>query len=407
MDTLFYLGLIFVLGAFTEWFCPKLHIPRVVGFLILGLIIGPEILGFIPYEFVQNSNIIIELSLSIIAVLIGATLKVSVLKGHAKEVTYITIFQSITTFIVVVSGFIVLDLFTLSNQQSILVALFLGSIATATAPAAPIAIVHELHARGDFTSTFLAVVAADDAISLIMFTLALTIGVTLVGSGAFEWMNILDAIVLIVLSSLVGIVAALCNTLLDKLLVHHKGMETIATLGLLFMAYSLSEFWGLEPLFSAMVMGIVMTNCSPDFDLVEREIDDHLVEVIFMVFFVLSAMYLNFSALSSLPFVIGAYVLLRLFGKIFGSYMGAVVSNSNDNIKKYLGFALMPQAGVAVGLALSLQKNPAFESIAPLILNIVISTTFIHELIGPIVTKWVIVKVGESKKELSKKGKSI
>ncbi len=397
-----------MLGAFTEWFCPKLHIPRVVGFLILGLIIGPDILGFIPYEFVQNSNIIIELSLSIIAVLIGATLKVSVLKGHAKEITYITIFQSITTFIVVVSGFIVLDsLFILSNQQTILVALFLGSIATATDSAAPIAIVHELHARGDFTSTFLAVVAADDAISLIMFTLALTIGVTLVGSGAFEWMNILDAIVLIVLSSLVGIVAALCNTFLDKLLVHHKGMETIATLGLLFMAYSLSEFWGLEPLFSAMVMGIVMTNSSPDFDLVEREIDGHLVEVIFMVFFVLSAMYLNFSALSSLPFVIGAYVLLRLFGKVFGSYMGAVVSNSNDNIKKYLGFALMPQAGVAVGLALSLQKNPAFESIAPLILNVVISTTLIHELIGPIVTKWVIVKVGESKKELSKKGKSI
>ena len=110
MDILFYLGLILVLGAFTEWLSPRLHIPKVVGYLILGLIIGPEVLGLIPEEFVQNSHIITELALSIIALLVGATLKFSTIKSHAKEIIYITIFQSIGTFIVVVIGFIVLAL---------------------------------------------------------------------------------------------------------------------------------------------------------------------------------------------------------------------------------------------------------------------------------------------------------
>ena len=397
MDSLFYLGIIFLLGAFAEWLSPKLHIPKVVGYLFLGLLIGPEILGIIPYEFIENSDIVIDLALSIIAVLVGATLKVSSLKGHAKEVTYITFFQSITTFIVVVSGFTLLgSIFFTSTDQVILIALFLGAIATATAPAAPIAVVHELRARGSFTSTLLAIIAADDAVALIIFSLTLTLGSNLLLNGALEWNNILTSLLIIVFSSLLGATAALINALVDKLFVHHKGMETIATIGLIFIVYSLSEYWHLEPLLSAMVMGAVMVNTSKDFDLVEEEIDNHLMEIIFMLFFVISAMHLNYSAILSLPLAITTYVLLRLFGKVFGSYLGAHISKSNENTKKYMGFALIPQAGVAIGLALSLQNENAFSDVAPIILNIVIATTLIHELLGPIIIKYVIEKVGES-----------
>ena len=397
METLFYVGLIFVLGALTGWITMILHLPRIVGYLILGLLLGPEVSGIVPKEFVQNSNIIVDLSLSIIAVLVGATLKYSKLKGHGKEITYITLFQSIGTFFIVTLSFIfIVSVGEFSFNETILIALFLGAIATATAPATSMAIVHEQRARGRFTSIFLAVVAADDAISLIVFSLALTAGITMMGTEGFHWTNIVDALKLIVFSTALGLVAALLNTMFEKLFVRNKGMETITTLGLIFIVYSLSEHWHLEPLLSAMIMGIVMVNTSSNFDLVEKEIDNHLIGILFMLFFVISAMHLNFTALVSLPYVIGAYILFRFIGKVFGSYIGAVLSNSSQNVKKYIGLALLPQAGVAIGLALSLQKDPSFSTVAPIILNIVIATTLIHEIIGPLLTRYALKQSGES-----------
>ncbi len=401
METLFYIGFLFVLGALVERFSPTMHIPKVVGYLIAGLVVGPEILGVIPYDFVENSHIITNLALSVIAVLAGATLKISTLNGHAKEIVYITLFQSITTFVVVTLGFIFIgDFFNFSAAQTIITALILGSIASATAPATPIAVVKEFRAKGIFTSMLLAVVAADDAVSLIIFSLALTIGITLTGSEVYSWKNIAEPLFLITFSIFLGVAAALINRGFEKLFAHHKGMETISTLGLIFIVYSLSEYWGLEPLLSAMVMGIVMTNISKDFDIVEEEIDNHLAEIIFMLFFIISAMHLKLEALFSFPLAICLYVLLRFFGKVAGSYIGALVSKSTPEIKKYFGLALIPQAGVAIGLTLSLQNQSGFEEVAPILLNIVIATTFIHEIIGPFMTKFALKKSGEADKDV-------
>jgi Kef-type K+ transport system membrane component KefB len=402
MENLFYLGIILVLGALTQWLSPKLHIPNVVGYLILGLVIGPEVLGFIPKIFVSNSYLITDLALSIIAVLVGATLKSSTLKGHLKEVTYITLFQSLGTFFMVAAGFILIgDLFNFSSKDIVFIALLLGAIATATAPATPLAIVHELKAEGKFTSTFLAIVAVDDAVALIIFTLALTAGITLIGSEAFAWSNLVDAIKLVLFSIVLGLIAGITNTIMEKIFTAHKGMETISTLGLIFIVYSLSQHWELEPLLSAMVMGIVMVNSSPDFDIVEKEIDDHISEIIFMLFFIISAMHLNLDAIFALPFSIIFYVIFRISGKILGSYIGAIASKSSENIKKYMGIALLPQAGVAIGLALSIQTHEELQSIAPIILYIVITTTLIHELIGPFMTRYALKMSGECNKKRS------
>ena len=402
METLFYVGLIFVLGALMGWVSSIFKMPRVVGYLILGLLIGPEVSGIVPYAFVENSHLIIDLALSIIAVLVGATIRGRKLKGYGKDVTLITLFQSIMAFVVVTAGFVFINvngLFDFSNNEVILIALFLGAIATATAPATSMAIVHELRAKGKFTSIFLTVVAADDAISLIIFSLALAAGATILSHGTFEWSYIVDALELILFSSFLGAVAALINTKLEDIFVYNKGMETISTLGLIFIVYSLSEHWHLEPLLSAMVMGIVMVNTSKNFDLVEEEIDSHLVGIIFMLFFVISAMHLNFGALISIPFIIVTYILLRFFGKVSGAYLGAILSGSSNSIKRYMGLALLPQAGVAIGMALSLQKDPGFSGIAPIILNIVIATTLVHEIIGPLFTRYALEKSGDAHKD--------
>ncbi|MDY0123051.1 cation:proton antiporter [Sulfurimonas sp.] len=400
MEALFYIGIIFVLGAFIERFSPLVYVPRVVGYLLVGLIIGPQVLGLVPQHFIEDSHIVTDLALSIIALLAGATLKAKRLNGHIKEIVLITIFQSLTTFFVVASGFIFLgDILELPMLETTIAALILGAIATATAPATPLALVHELHAKGNFTSTLLAVVAADDAISLIVFSLAVTVAVSLMQSDTYSWQTLLTTLNIVFLSVLIGVVAAFLNRGFEKLFAHHKGMETISTLGLIFVVYSLSQAWHLEPLLSAMVMGIVITNISEDFDLVEEEIDKHLAQIIFILFFMLSAMHLKLEAFFSLPLAIVAYIVLRFFGKYVGSFIGASVAKSSSNVKKYMGAALIPQAGVAIGLVLSLQERSSFEALAPMLLNIIIATTLIHEIIGPFLTRYALEKSQETAQE--------
>jgi len=326
----------------------------------------------------------------------AAYLKYSTLKGMGKQIVSITFFEATFAFLFVSIGLYLLSGFLgFPTEQSLVISILFGGLASATAPAATIAVVHELKAKGKFTSTLLAVVASDDALALIFFTFALTLGNILLGNGDFSLTTVFDLFSIIILSAVVGITGAFISEMIDKLFAHHKGMETISTIGMIFIVFSLSAYWQLEPLLAALVMGIVMTNISSDFDLVEEEIDNHLEEIIFMLFFILSAMHMDLSTLYTMPLVIFSYILFRFLGKISGVWIGSKMTKADKNVQNYLGWGLFPQAGVAIGLALSLQDQAGFEGIAPLILNVVIATTVIHEFIGPLFTKYILKKVGE------------
>ncbi|MFT7879705.1 MAG: cation:proton antiporter [Sulfurimonas sp.] len=397
MQTLLFIGIIFLLGAVMQWISPKIGLPKVVGYLLLGVLIGPEVLGVIPHSFVEGSHIVIDLSLSLIAVLVGANLKYQRVKGLGKQILTITLFEGFFAFLAVSIGFyLFFGLGAASPEFSIL----LGGLAAATAPAATIAITHELRAKGKFTSTLLGVVALDDALALILFTFAVILGGVFINGGDPSLGYLWDAVWVILLSALIGGAGAVISVLIDKLFAHHKGMETISTLGMVFIVYALSAQWELEPLFSALVMGVVMSNISDDFDLVEEEIDNHLEEIIFMLFFILSAMHLDLTTVMKMPLVVLAYVLFRLMGKVSGVWVGAGLSGADKEVKRYLGLGLMPQAGVAIGLALSLQNEPDFATIAPTLLHVVIATTVIHEFLGPIVTRYVLKKSGETDEKI-------
>ena len=379
-----------------EWLSPKLRLPKVVGYLFLGLLIGPEVLAIIPKGFIQETDIIIELSLSLIAVLVGSNLKYSMIKEMGKQIISITFFEASSAFLFVSIGFFALSEFLgFTPEQSLVIAVIFGGLASATAPAATIAVVHECKAKGRFTTTLLAVVASDDALALIYFTFALTLSGIFMGNGDFSLSTFYDMLRIIILSAVVGSIGAIISIAIDKLFAQHKGMETISTIGMIFIVYSLSIYWELEPLFASLTMGVVMVNISTDFDLVEEEIDGHLEEIIFMLFFILSAMHLDLRSLTTVPLVILAYVLLRLLGKIFGVWIGSQLSHADKTVQNYLGWGLLPQAGVAIGLALSLQNKAGFETIAPMILNVIIASTIIHEFIGPILTTYVLKKSGE------------
>ena len=401
MQTLFYIGIIFVLGALMKWVSSKLKILNIVGYLLLGFIIGPEVLNIVTYKFIENTHIITDLSLSLISVLVGANLKYHVIKKVWKQIALVSFFETLFTLLFITGAFYYF--FNLlgigfAEEQRLAISLLFGGLASATAPATILAIIHELKAKGKFSSFLLSVVATDNAIALILFSFIVTFTSSVMGSYGLSITTFSTVFWIIILSILVGAAGAIISELIDKVFTHQPSMKTTSTLGMIFIVYSLSDYWGLEPLFSSLVMGVVMANLSNNFVLVKKEFDQHLKDIIFLLFFTLSAMHLNINFLLGMPLVVVVYVFFRILGKVTGVWVGAKISFADKSIQNYLGIALFPQAGIAIGLALSLQHKVGFELVAPIILNIIIATTIVHEVIGPLFTSYVLKRVGECDK---------
>ncbi len=401
MEELFYVGLIFVLGAFMKWVSYQFKMLNVVGYLILGFLIGPHMLNFVPQSFVDGSHVIINMSLALIAVLIGANLKYEVLQSVWKQVTIISLFEALFTFVLI--GTVLYTLFSyfdfgLSVRYRLAISLLFGALASATAPATILAVIHELRAQGSFSTFLLGVVAVDNAITLVLFSFVLIVaGVNLeiTNNALQEYARIIPKLFF---TLGVGAIGAVISEMIDRVFRNHRSIKTTSTLGMIFIVYSVSEYFGLEPLLASLSMGVVLSNISTrSFFLVKREFDFHLKEIIFMLFFTLSAMHLDIEFVLSMPGVVIVYILFRFLGKVSGVWFGARVSGAAPDVRKYLGLALFPQAGIAIGLALSLQQEAGFGIMAPLMLNVIIATTMVHELIGPLLTQYALHRVGSKK----------
>ena len=395
MSVLFFVGLIFVFGSFMKFISQKLKILYVVGYLVFGVIIGPDVLNIIPKEFIYNTHVIIELSLAIISVLVGANLKYNVLKVEWRRIAVISAFETFFAFLFISVAFYLLFSyleFELDKDYRVAVALLFGGLASATAPATILAITHELKIKNRFSSFLLGTVAMDNAFALIAFSFISMITDTLLSNYGFKIENFLILIPKTFFAIVIGAVGAILSVMIDNMFKNYSSIKTTSTLGMIFMVYALSEYWKLEPLLSALVMGIVMANLSKEFFLVKKEFDRHLKDIIFLLFFTISATHLNLEFLITMPTVVVIYVLFRIIGKIFGVYIGGKISNSPKFIQKNLGVALFPQAGIAIGLALSMQNIIYLEPIAPIIVNVIIATTIVHELLGPFFTRYVLRK---------------
>ena len=395
MEPLFFVGLIFLFGAFAKWASLKLKMLYVVGYLTLGFLIGPKMFNIVPQEFIDGSHIIIDISLSLISVLVGANLRYNILKDVWKKIVVISIFEAIFTFIFI--GIIFYTLFDFldmgfATNYRLTIALIFGALASATAPATILAVLHELRIKNRFSSFLLGVVATDNAITLILFSMVVISTRASTEFAGYSFDTIFVIVPIFFCTVLLGIIGALISEFIDRGFKGYKGIKTTSTLGMIFIVYSTSKYFGLDPLLASLVMGIVMSNLSKNFYLVKKEFDYHLKDIIFLLFFTLSAMHLNINFLLYMPAVIFIYVSFRIAGKMVGVWLGSKVVNAPKSIKKYLGMALFPQAGIAIGLALSLQNEVGFETVAPIVLNIILATTLIHEFIGPLLTKYALTK---------------
>lgn len=382
---LFYLALILLSGLIFGRAVKLIKLPNVTGYLFAGIILGPYCLKLLSPDLVSELELISEMALAFIAFSIGSEFKLSYLKKVGNMVIIIATAAALLAAVLVTVSLVIIGV-------EFEIALLLGAIASATAPAATVMVIKQYNARGPVTESLLSVVAIDDAIAIILFGFSMAIVNSMQYPGETPAaMSIVMPVIEIVGSLLIG---ALLGFLFTFPLKYFKkdSNRLIITTGFVFFASAIASVMNLSPLLLCMSMGAVLVNISNSARAIFT-LADGVTPPIYLMFFVVSGAGLNISILPEVGLIGVVYIVTRFVGKVFGSYYGSVITKAPDTVKKYLGLTLIPQAGVAIGLSLIASRG--LPMYAQPIRAVVLSATFVYELIGPILTKVSLKKAGE------------
>ena len=394
-----------------------LGLPSVTGYLLAGVLIGPYCLGrlsdFIGFGFgtmeqVETLQLISKVALGFIAFSIGSEFRLEHLRHIGKQATVIAIFQALAATVLVDGALIALH-FAFPDVLPLPAAIVLGAIATATAPAATMMVIKQFKAKGPLTDILLPIVALDDAVGLIVFAVSFGIAKALV-SGEIDVFSILvNPLLEIVCSLLLG---AIFGFILAKIMniFHRYDRRICLALAFVFLtvAICMKDFHFLggrihltfSSLLTCMMLGTVFCNVTTR-KRSTRVMDetDHWVNIILVTFFVISGAELELDVFLQIGVVITGivYIIARSLGKYFGARISAKMVGCSDTIQKYLGITLLPQAGVALGMAVTAMQLGG-ES-GSLVRNITLFAVLIYELVGPLFTKISLVHAGEIEPE--------
>ena len=386
------------------------HLPAVTAYLIAGVLIGPFILGAfgingigITEEQIASFGIVADVALGFIAFSMGNEFRVSQLKKVGKQALIIGIFQAIFTTVIVDAVLVILHL-CMPDKLSLSAAIVLGAVATATAPAATLMVVKQYKAKGPVTEILLPVVALDDAVGLVVFAISFGIAKS-ISTGSVDILSVvLEPILEVVLSLVLGFVMGLLFTLCERFF-HSRSKRMAMSVTFVFLTVAISSLKftvggvhvGFSSLLSCMMLGTVFCNvCDFSEELMDRA--DRWTAPILILFFVISGAELELSVFADVAVVlIGlTYIAARSLGKYFGAGISARMTSCEPNIVKYLGITLLPQAGVALGMALKATELGADGAI---VRNITLFAVLIYEIVGPFLTKIALTKAGDIKPE--------
>lgn len=386
LNTFIDLALMIFSGMALGRLVKKIKLPNVTGYLLAGLILGPSVLGVLSENFLDSATIISDAALGFIAFSIGNEFKISFFKKVGVTPIVIAVCESFFAVVVVTGGLLIIGC-----EPTF--ALVLGAIAAATAPAATIMVIKQYRAKGPVTQTLLSVVAIDDATALIMYSISVAIATAIGGKSTDKLQLILDPAIEILGALIVGAVLGFIFLLPLK---HFKkdGNRLCLIIAFIFIGLGLSQLCGFSSLLLCMAMGAVIANFSPDVNKI-MDLCDRVTPPIFMLFFVASGADLKLSVLPSVGIAGVIYIVFRVIGKAFGASLGATICKADKNIRKYLGPALIPQAGVAIGL--SLAAASVVPEYATEIRTVILCGTLIYELVGPVISKTCLKKAGEIK----------
>ncbi len=407
MEILLTLSVAIFAGLMLSRLAKKLKLPAVTAYLIAGVLIGPfalgmlgvEGLGFTSHENVKSFSLLSDIALGFIAFAIGNEFRLAQLKKIGKQATVIGIFQAVFTTVLVDAVLIGLH-FIIPDKFPIEAAIVLGAVAAATAPAATLMVVRQYKAKGPVTDVLLPVVALDDAVGLVLFAISFGIAKA-ISSGTVDMISVIvEPIAEVVMSLLLGFVMGAIFTFCERFF-HSRSKRlamsvafVLATVGLSKISF---EIKGIHIAFSSllvcMMLGTVFCNmCDFSENLMDRL--DRWTAPLFILFFVISGAELELSIFKDLAVVlIGVvYIASRCVGKYFGARISSKWVKCDENIVKYLGITLFPQAGVALGMAI---KAEELGSVGLIIANITLFAVLIYEIVGPALTKMSLLKAGE------------
>ena len=394
-------------GLFVSRFTKKLSLPHVTGYLIAGILIGPFVLGalgvpgvgFNSIEQVKSFNLLSELTLGFIAFAIGNEFRLSDLKKIGKQAAVIAVFQAVLATVLVDISLIGLHL-VIGDKLPLEAAIVLGAIASATAPAATLMVVRQYKAKGPVTSILLPIVALDDAVGLVIFSISFGIARTLESGELDVLAVIIEPLVEVILSLALGALAGAVLSWAQKFFhSNSKRLCLAVTFVMLTVALSKLEFdlfgfhFGFSPLLVCMMLGTVFCNmCDSSEELMDKT--DKWTVPIYVLFFVMSGAELELNVFADLAIVgVGlVYIAARSLGKYFGARVSSRFMKCDENIQKYLGYALLPQAGVALGMSITAEQ---LTGCGTLVRNITLFSVLVYELLGPSVTKIALTKAGE------------
>ena len=398
MSILFALGIILSVGLVGSLLSRRVGLPSITGYIVVGLILGPSVTGVVPHEIIESLDVVTSITLGVVAYLIGGSLRIDSLRGLGKTVASVTLLQSIGAALLVAATVVLALRFIMPDadfwQFSFPLALVVGAISAATAPAATMAIIRELKAKGPLTTTLLAVVALDDGVAVIMFSVALGVCVPLVTmSGAMSVHTMVTVPLLEVGGSLaLGAAMSLGPLYLGRFIRTKEGQ-----LALIFAAVMLcsgvAEFLGLSLIMANMMLGFVLVNVLRRED--ETSVLGDVETILYALFFVLAGLHFDLGVLATAGVLALVVVLARGIGKYGGTVAGAALSSAPPAMRHYLGLALLPEAGVTVGLALLAAVE--FPSFGELMLNAVLAATIINELVAPPLSRYALVHAGEAR----------
>lgn len=363
----------------------KTHLPNVTGYLIAGLLVGPFVLNLIPAEPLEGLGLISTMALGFIAFSIGGEFKLSSIRAVGKSAIIITFTQAFGAVVLV-------DLALWAFGYDVPLAITLGAIATATAPAATLMVVRQYKAKGPLTNTLLPVVAMDDAIGLMVFSISLAMAKALSsGQAVTSKTMLIEPLMEIGLSLVIGAVIGFLSSLAIRFF-HSKGNRLSICIASVLLGVALAKSYHLSDLLLCMAIGATMVNLREDSTEL-MELSEAWTPPLFMLFFVISGAELNVSVLPSVGVLGLIYILVRALGKYLGATIGARIVKAPQTIQKYLGITLLPQAGVAIGMAQLV--TTALPKYGATIQAVVLCATLIYELLGPVATKIALTKAGE------------
>lgn len=397
------LGIAIIVGFYMGHTARLVRLPSLIGYMVLGVILGPSVLHLISESTMEHLSFITEIALGLIAFGIGAELSLSSLKRLGPGIISIIFAESLAAFFVVTAA-------VYSLKRDLALALVFGAMAPASAPAGTVAVIQEYNAKGSLTKALYAVVGFDDGLAIIIFGFAaafaknILIGEATGHNGTLlpaMWPPLKEIGFSVLLGGTVGL--AFCQMI--RKLTTSKDI-LIAIFGVILLATGLSLRWHLSLIMTNMVVGFVLVNTRRE-ALVHRVIAPlhEIMPLIFILFFCLAGAHLKLSTLPALGTLGVVYAIARAAGLIGGARIGAMLGHVDENVKKYVGLGILSQAGVAIGLSLIVKHEfgrlavqyelPHAATIGTVVLTSITATCILFEIIGPILTKIALTKAGE------------